>query len=98
MSASNSRSRRGGRNRELSGPGSHTKPEGTRDKAAEYRRKRRTIRLGQVLMVLGVVVAVVHMVGHLGAFGNEPSGWQDLAVGYPTAGLLFLGGAIAAGQ
>lgn len=69
-----------------------------RDKAAEYRRKRRTIRLGQVLMALGVIVAVVHLLGHLGAFGGQPSGWQDIAVGYPSAALIFLAGGIAAGQ
>jgi len=74
------------------------KPAPVRDKAAEYKRKRRTIRLGQVLMVLGVLVAGVHLLGHLGALGDQPSGWQDLAVGYPSAGFLFLGGAIAAGQ
>lgn len=76
----------------------HPKPEGARDKAVEYRRKRNTIRLGQILMTLGAIVAVAHLLGHLRAFGDEPSGWQDLAVGYPAAGLLFLGGAIAAGQ
>jgi len=69
-----------------------------RGKAAEFRHKRRIIRSGQVLMALGVLVAVVHLIGHLGAFGSQPSGWQDLVVGYPSAGFLFLGGAIAAGQ
>jgi len=49
-------------------------------------------------MAVGVLIAVVHLLGHLGALGAQPSGWQDLAVGYPTAGVIFLGGAIAAGQ
>jgi hypothetical protein len=98
MNASTSRSRRGGRKSEHGGQGVHQKTANVRDKAAEYRRKRRTIRLGQALMVLGALVAVVHLLGHLGVFGGEPSGWQDLAVGYPSAGALFLGGAIAAGQ
>ena len=73
-------------------------PPPVRDKAAEYRRKRRTIRFGQALMALGVLVAVVHLLGHLGAFGGQPSGWQDIAVGYPSAALVFVVGAIAAGQ
>jgi len=50
------------------------------------------------MMALGAIVAITHMLGHLGAFGSQPSGWQDLAVGYPTGGFLFLGGAVAAGQ
>jgi len=50
------------------------------------------------MMALGAIVAIAHLLGHLGAFGGQPSGWQDLAVGYPTGGFLFLGGAIAAGQ
>jgi len=50
------------------------------------------------MMVLGAIVLIAHLLGHLGAFGGQPSGWMDLAVGYPTGGFLFLGGAIAAGQ
>jgi len=49
-------------------------------------------------MALGAIVVIAHLLGHLGAFGDQPSGWQDLAVGYPTGGLLFLGGAVTAGQ
>lgn len=98
MSASESRSRRDHRKNEQRRREVRTEPQAARNKAAEYRRKRRTIRLGQALMALGGLIAVVHLLGHLGAFSVQPSGWQDLAVGYPTAGVIFLGGAIAAGQ
>jgi len=43
-------------------------------------------------------VAVVHLLAHFGAFGSQPTGWEDLLVGYPAAGLLFLGGAYLAGR
>lgn len=49
-------------------------------------------------MVVGVIVGLVHLLAHLGTFGGQPSGLVDLLVGYPAAGLLFLAGAIAAGQ
>lgn len=68
------------------------------DRTPEYRRKRRIIRTGQVLMVLGVVVAVVHVLAHLGMFGGQPSGLVDLLAGYPMAAVLVMVGAIAAGQ
>lgn len=63
-----------------------------------HRKKRRLIRTGQVLMVLGAVVGLIHLFAHLGLFGGQPPGVVDLLVGYPTAGLLFLAGAVAAGQ
>ncbi len=91
MGASGSRRRRG------SGRARQTQP-AVRDKAAEFRHKRRIIRLGQALMAVGALVVVVHLLAHIGAFGAQPPGWQDLAVGYPTGGFLFIAGAIAAGQ
>jgi hypothetical protein len=71
-------------------------------KAAEKRRqwfrKRRLMRIGMALMVVGGVMAVVHWLSHLGAFGGQPPGVVDLVAGYPMAALLFLAGAITAGQ
>lgn len=62
---------------------------------AAYNRYRRRVRLGQAFMVVGGIIAAVHLVLHL---SGNPSGLTDLAVGYPTAGLLFLAGAWLAGQ
>lgn len=56
------------------------------------------IRTGQVLMVVGAAVGLIHLFAHLGVFGGQPPGIVDLVAGYPVAGLLFLAGAIAAGQ
>lgn len=71
-------------------------------KAAEgrrrYLRKRRLIRIGITLMVVGGLMAVTHWFSHLGAFGGQPPGIVDLIAGYPMAALLFLTGAITAGQ
>ena len=63
-----------------------------------YRRKRRLIRVGQVLMALGLAIAFVHWLAHIGAFGGQPSGLVDLVSGYPAATLVFVLGAILAGQ
>lgn len=51
------------------------------------------------LVGLGLVVGVNHMVMHLGGLWLPMSpGWQDLLVGYPTAGLLAVAGFIVLGQ
>ncbi|NEK95470.1 hypothetical protein GCU67_15040 [Modestobacter muralis] len=63
-----------------------------------YRRKRRNVRIGQVLMALGVLIAVTHWLGHIGAFGDQPSGFVDLVAGYPAAAVVFILGAVLAGQ
>lgn len=63
-----------------------------------YGRYRRGVRVGQVVMVVAGVIATVHLLAHLGALGGPPTGWQDLLVGYPAAGLIFLGGAYLAGR
>lgn len=68
------------------------------DALARYVRYRRGVRIGQLVMAVAAGVALVHLLAHLGAFGTEPSGWEDLLVGYPAAGLLFLGGAYLAGR
>lgn len=63
-----------------------------------YRRARRLLRVGQVLMGSGAVIALVHWLGHVGAFGGQPSNLADLLAGYPAAALVFVAGAILAGQ
>lgn len=65
------------------------------DPFAAYSRYRRRVRLGQVLMVVGGIIAAVHLVMHL---AGSPSGWTDLAAGYPIAGLIFIAGVWLAGQ
>ncbi|MES2093667.1 MAG: hypothetical protein V4531_07635 [Actinomycetota bacterium] len=65
------------------------------DAARKWRRRRRFLRSGQALMIVGALVAIVHWLTHLEAFGpGQPPGWVDLAVGYPTAAVLILAGAI----
>ena len=58
---------------------------------AAYRRRR---ALGWTLVGLGVVVFGQHLVAHMGFFNVISPGWDDLLVGYPTAGLLGVAGAI----
>lgn len=65
---------------------------------AAGRRRRRLVRAGQVLMAVGAVILVTHWLGHLGAFGSQPSSLADLLVGYPTGAVVFLLGAVLAGQ
>lgn len=62
------------------------------------RRRRRLVRSGQILMAVGVVILVIHWLGHLGAFGGQPSSLADLLVGYPAGAVVFLIGAVLAGQ
>lgn len=46
------------------------------------------------LMLLGGLVAIQHLVAHLGITPIPLSmGWQDLLIGYPAAGLLLVAGA-----
>jgi hypothetical protein len=68
------------------------------DGRRKYLRKRRLTRIGIALMVVGGVMAVVHWLAHLGTFGGQPPGIVDLVAGYPMAAVLFLAGAITAGQ
>lgn len=63
-----------------------------------YRRRRRLVRLGQILMGAGGVIAVVHWLAHVGTFGGQPSSLADLLAGYPAAAVVFVLGAILAGQ
>ena len=65
---------------------------------ARYLRKRRFLRVGQLIMLIGFLVGLQHWLAHLGVFGTQPPGWVDLAAGYPMAAALILAGAITAGQ
>jgi len=65
----------------------------------KYRRRRRFLRTGQVLMLAGTVVGIVHWLTHIEAFGPEqPPLWLDLFAGYPMAALLLMSGGIVAGR
>ncbi|MEP7054245.1 MAG: hypothetical protein ABI912_03265 [Actinomycetota bacterium] len=64
----------------------------------QAQRKHRLLRIGQVLMLVGSIVAIVHVLAHLQMLGGEPSGTVDLVAGYPMAALLFVAGGIVAGQ
>lgn len=64
-----------------------------------YWRKRRFVRIGQALMLAGVLVAVVHWLAHIEVFGpQQPPLWLDLVAGYPMGGVLLMVGAIVAGR
>ena len=68
------------------------------DNGASRRRRRRLVRVGQLLMAVGVVIMVVHWLGHLGVFGGQPSSLADLLVGYPAAFVVIFIGVVLAGQ
>ena len=57
------------------------------------------IRVGQLLMLAGALLALEHVAAHLGAFGAaQPPVLVDLLAGWPLAAVLFLIGAMFAGQ
>ncbi|WP_174844379.1 hypothetical protein [Cryobacterium sp. Sr8] len=65
----------------------------------KYWRRRRFVRIGQVLMATGVLVALVHWLAHIEAFGpQQPALWLDVVAGYPMGGVLLIAGAIVAGR
>lgn len=64
----------------------------------QYRRKGILIRAGQVVMVAAALLALEHVAAHLGAFGGQPPLLIDLVAGWPLAGVLFMIGAMLAGQ
>lgn len=74
------------------------KPKPTDDSEANYRRHRRLIRIGQVLMAAGALVGIGHWIAHLAPAGQGPSVAQDIYAGYPAAGLLIMIGAVLAGR
>jgi len=63
-----------------------------------FRRHRRLVRIGQVLMAAGALVVVWHWILHLEPTGQAPSVALDIVAGYPAGGLLILIGAILAGR
>lgn len=56
----------------------------------QYMRRR---AIGWALVALAVVVGVTHWLAHLGALYEDKAIW-DLTIGYPTAGILGIAGAI----
>ena len=70
----------------------------THEQHRARRRRRLLLRGGQAALLAGAVVGVSHWLAHVGAFGAQPPGWMDLAIGYPTAAVLLIGGAISVGQ
>ena len=81
-------------------PATHIAANGSHDDATRnWRRRRRFLRAGQVLMLTGAVIALIHWLTHLEAFGpGQPPGWLDLAAGYPIGAILILAGAILSGK
>jgi hypothetical protein len=64
-----------------------------------WKTHRRLVRIGQVLMIVGALVAATHWLAHLEVFGpGQPPGWVDLVAGYPSGLLLLVAGAIMAGR
>lgn len=74
------------------------KPKPAADSEFRYRRHRRLVRLGQVLMAAGALVAISHWIAHLAPSGQGPSITADIFIGYPTGGVLILIGAVIAGR
>ncbi len=70
----------------------------TQEQRRARRRRRLLLRGGQVALLAGAAVGVSHWLAHVGAFGSQPPGWMDLAIGYPTAAVLLIGGAVSVGQ
>lgn len=58
---------------------------------AQFERRRRS---GWGLVVLGAVVFTQHLFSHMGFFTVTSSGWDDLLIGYPLAGLLVVSGSM----
>ena len=67
--------------------------------ANSWDQHRRIVRIGQAVMLAGVLVAASHWLAHLEAFGpGQPPGWLDLAAGYPMGGTLLIVGGMLAGR
>ncbi|GGR17242.1 hypothetical protein ACFOE1_07740 [Agromyces mediolanus] len=74
-------------------------PGSPEDAQRRYRRRQRFLRIGQAVMALGFLVALIHWLAHLEAFGPaQPEGWIDLVAGYPMGALLLVAGAILASR
>lgn len=65
----------------------------------KYRRRQRFLRTGQAIMAVGFIVAFIHWLAHLEAFGPaQPEGWVDLVAGYPMGVLLVIIGAVVSSR
>lgn len=64
------------------------------DRRSRYRARQKRQLQATVLMSMGVLLGVTHLVEHFGVFTLYRSGVDDLLVGYPMAGVLFVAGAI----
>jgi hypothetical protein len=62
--------------------------------STSYRARRNRRVLAVSMMVIGAFVGVSHWIGHLGVFHVASPGVEDLLIGYPTALLLVVGGAM----
>ena len=60
-----------------------------------YRRWRRRRALAVGVIAAGVLMALSHMVEHLGRLHILPAGVQDLVLGYPMAAVLVVVGLLA---
>jgi len=64
---------------------------------ADWQHKQRKKVLAYVLFVLAAIVVVTHVLEHVGVFQLFNPGLEDLLIGYPTALLMLIAGAIALG-
>lgn len=62
-----------------------------------WERRRRRKVLAYVLFALALIVVVTHILEHAGVFQLFSPGLEDVLVGYPTAFVLVVMGAIALG-
>ena len=67
--------------------------------ARRIRRDRHLTWASRIFMLIGLLIAVQHLVAHAG-FRPVPAGMglQDLVIGYPTAILVFFAGLIIWGR
>ncbi|MCI4658442.1 hypothetical protein [Cryobacterium zhongshanensis] len=65
------------------------------DASARLKRQRRLfLRSGQLLMIVGVLIAVAHWLGHLDPVtATHPPVWVELLVNYPVAAVVVIIGA-----
>ena len=82
----------------LSTPGRSDRPERAINLNKEWRRHQLKRSLAIVVMGLGVVVAVGHVFEHSGALRLMSNGAEDLFIGWPAAGGIFVIGAILYGR
>ena len=75
------------------GPRSRTPVAITAQPAYRRWRRRRALALG--VIVVGITIALSHMIEHLGRLHVLPGVVQDLVLGYPMAAALIVVGLIA---